>query len=920
MQSNIYNAVRTKRCYQFFLFISLLTFILGVLFARSFDPNLLTFSNDGPLGAQVSGARIPDPWMGCWQDSNSIGDNGGTLTPNISILIGLLAGSVVFLKIYAAVALWILGFGAWHFFRQLKLSPLAAGLGALAAALNSAYFGNAAWGVASGQIALGMNFLALALVMANTTETRWHIRWSRLALAGLCVGMNVIEAADIGALYSVLVAAFIFYKSFIEPGGNYFARAARSVGRVVLVAGFAGFMASQTVVGLVQTQIVGIAGTSQDSETKAQHWDWATQWSLPKKETLALVVPGLFGYRMDTPRDMIPQVKNAYEGGAYWGGLGRSPELDRFLDDGSNGTPPSGFMRFTGSVPYCGILVMLIAAWTIAQSLRKKNSAFTSEQKHLIWFWALVMLVTLPIAWGRFAGFYSLLYQLPYFSSIRNPIKFLYFFSMALVTVFAFGIHALNRRYLDGASAKPADLTSRLKNWWAIADGFDRNWTFACGGILGASALGWLIYSGQKPSLISYLQKVGFGEEALAREIATFSITQAGWFILLFAIASALVILTIAGYFSGPRAKTGAVLLGTFLLFDLVRADLPYVIHWDYKLKYEVGALNPIEDFLRDKTYEHRVARLPFDPQQPLRGYDNAFCGLGGIYSIEWTQHHFLYHNIQSLDIVQMSRMPENLKAYLEALSPRGTPESLPLMTRHWQLTNTRYLLGAAGFLNVLNQQLDPGKNRFRIAQRFDIVPKPGFLQPQALEQLTAQPTSDGDLALFEFTGALPRAKLYSNWQVNTNGSAVLKTLADLNFDPEKTVLIDTPSKNLPLVSTNENNGSVAFTSYGLKHIVFAATNPAPAVLLLNDQYDPGWRVRVDGQPAELLRCNFMMRGVYLPAGTHTVEFNFTLPHPLLYVTLAAMLLGILLGVYLLIVGRKAVTNPSDDPRTPTAR
>ena len=76
----------------------------------------------------------------------------------------------------------------------------------------------------------------------------------------------------------------------------------------------------------------------------------------------------------------------------------------------------------------------------------------------------------------------------------------------------------------------------------------------------------------------------------------------------------------------------------------------------------------------------------------------------------------------------------------------------------------------------------------------------------------------------------------------------------------------------------------------------------------------------MDGKPAELMRCNFMMRGVYLPAGQHTVKFDFIMPHKLLYVTLGAMLLGILLGVYLLIAGRKAVTNPSDDPKIPTAR
>ena len=91
-------------------------------------------------------------------------------------------------------------------------------------------------------------------------------------------------------------------------------------------------------------------------------------------------------------------------------------------------------------------------------------------------------------------------------------------------------------------------------------------------------------------------------------------------------------------------------------------------------------------------------------------------------------------------------------------------------------------------------------------------------------------------------------------------------------------------------------------------------------MLLLNDQYDPGWSVTVDGRPAELMRCNYLMRGVYLPAGTHTVEFSFTLPHKLLYVTLSAMLLGILLGAYLFIAGRKPITSPSGDPKIPMAR
>jgi hypothetical protein len=874
------------------------------LFWRSFLPGFVHFSNDGPLGQQnADWLKLPGAMTGMWDDLNDVGFAGGAFTLWVTAFIKFALGPVGYAKFLAPVALFIMGMGAWMFFRALKLSSLAAIFGALATMLSSPFFACACWGIASMEIAMGFNFLALALVIANHHETPWSVRWTRLALAGLCVGVNVMEAADVGALCSLLIAGFVFFKSLADTGGNFFAKTARGCGRVAIVAVFAGFIAFQTILSLVGTSITGIAGTAQDSETKAQHWDWATQWSLPKIETLGIVVPGLFGYRQDTPNKMLPSLQKEYEGGVYWGGMGRSPEIDRFFDSGGQGTPPGGMMRFGYGGYYCGILVALVAFWAIAQTFRRQNSPFSDAQKKFVWFWAAVMVASLLLAWGRFAPmFYGLLYQLPYFSTIRNPAKFFIFLVWALVVLFAYGIHALSRRHLATETAGKGKIVT--KHW----DAFDRKWTFACAGIFGASIFGWLMFAGHKPEFVEYLKKVGYGNEDLAQQIAAFSIGQVGWFIVLFAIAITLLTLVITGFFSGPRAKLGAVLLGAFLIFDLGRANLPFIIHWDYKQKYDIDAASPkdstipIINLLRDKPYEHRVAGLPFDAQQQLRFYDNSFGG-SGLYRIEWMQHHFPYYNIQCLDIIQMPRMPEDLKAYLEALSPR-TQADAALIARHWELSNTRYLLGAAGFLNVMNQQLDPAQNRFRIAQRFDVVPKPGITRPTQLEELTVVTNNDGDLALFEFTGALPRAKLYSNWQVNTNDQANLKTLADLNFDPAKTVLVSTPQKNLPAVTTNENSGTVEFKSYAPKHLVFAANAAAPSVLLLNDKYDPHWSVTVDGKPAELLRCNFLMRGVYLTRGQHTVEFQFKLSDSPMYVTLTAIAIGILLCGFLIVSNR----------------
>ncbi|HYA78905.1 MAG TPA: YfhO family protein, partial [Candidatus Nitrosopolaris sp.] len=718
---------------------------------------------------------------------------------------------------------------------------------------------------------------------------------------------NVMEAADIGAIFSLFVAAFVLFKAIADEGGAAWAKVGRGVGRVAIIALFAGFIATQTIVALVGAAIVGITGTAQDVETKAQHWDGATQWSLPKLETLSLFMPGVFGYKMDTPNNMPDFLQDAYQGGEYWGGMGRDPVLDRFFDSGGQGQlPPYSYMRQTGGQNYAGILVVLLAFWTMAQSLRRENSAFPEAHRRFIWFWSVVLIGSLLLAYGRFAPFYKFFYMLPYVSTIRNPAKFLFVFSWAIVILFAGGVHGLSRRYLEIPAAN-SPLLARLKNWWAMVRGFDRNWTYACVVALFVTVFGWLVYASEKPGLVRYLQTVGFGEEDTAKRIAAFSIGQVGWFVLWFALAAGLCVLTIAGVFAGRRAWLGGMLLGLLLVGDLGRADLPYIIHWNSTQKYDIdstnpaNSTNPIINFLRDKSYEHRVTYLPFNESQHLPLYDDWF---GDLYRIEWAQHHFPYYNIQSLDKIQMPRMPADLLAYEMALTPRSAGTAY-LLTRRWELTNTRYLLGLAGLLNALNEQLDPVQHRFRIVQSFDIVPKPGLDRVTRLEEMTAGVSENGGCALFEFTGALPRAKLYSNWRVSTNDTVTLQTLTNAIFDPQQTVLVSTPLTGLPAVVTNENSGTVEFKSYMPNTIVLGAQAAAPSVLLLNDMYDPHWQVYVDGKPVELLRCNYIMRGVFLTPGAHQVEFKFSLPTQSLYITLAAIGVGILLCGFLIFSTRR---------------
>src|SRR4029078_9203949 len=102
-------------------------------------------------------------------------------------------------------------------------------------------------------------------------------------------------------------------------------------------------------------------------------------------------------------------------------------------------------------------------------------------------------------------------------------------------------------------------------------------------------------------------------------------------------------------------------------------------------------------------------------------------------------------------------------------------------LPRRWELTNMRYLFAPAiwpvsanqtvPFIDLANQQIDPVLHRFRTAAAFNLARKPDVKDVRGLEDITIQLASptNSQWALYDFTGALPRAKLYANWKVSTN-------------------------------------------------------------------------------------------------------------------------------------------------------
>jgi hypothetical protein len=78
--------------------------------------------------------------------------------------------------------------------------------------------------------------------------------------------------------------------------------------------------------------------------------------------------------------------------------------------------------------------------------------------------------------------------------------------------------------------------------------------------------------------------------------------------------------------------------------------------------------------------------------------------------------------------------------------------------------------------------------------------------------------------------------------------------------------------------------------------------------------------VLVDGKPETLLRCNYLMRGVYLTPGAHAVEFVFRPQIKWLYVSLAALGMAVLCAGVLVVSGRTRTTQSSASRRNGALR
>lgn len=93
-------------------------------------------------------------------------------------------------------------------------------------------------------------------------------------------------------------------------------------------------------------------------------------------------------------------------------------------------------------------------------------------------------------------------------------------------------------------------------------------------------------------------------------------------------------------------------------------------------------------------------------------------------------------------------------------------------------------------------------------------------------------------------------------------------------FDPHQTALIEEPST---LTGTGADLSASAQVTHLSANAMEVVTHSAsPSFLVSSDAYYSGWKATLDDKAIPIVRANYALRGLFVPAGDHRIRFEFS--------------------------------------------
>jgi hypothetical protein len=549
--------------------------------------------------------------------------------------------------------------------------------------------------------------------------------------------------------------------------------------------------------------------------------------NLAVQEYLPYSTRGAAAIQVD-PTKKVEQSEDGGHGYEYATSWSFSPgEMFTFLVPGYfgfgkveiNGTPGQmtywGQMPFTDAAHYMGITVLVLGifgAW-----MNRKNRFVQG----LIVIGAFGLLLSFG---NNFSILFDLFYNLvPSFNKFRAPSQSLVLLEFVFPILAGFGIESLIAMHKSGTNEK----SNKSILYGAIGFG-----VFTLIGLMG----GTLLKSGYMASIAS-AGKRGLTDPTAQEFI--YGMMIGDWIVA--GVVGVATLLLMYYYLKNSISPTILKLaLLTLLVFDLWRIDYRPMETQPAETVDQFHAPTDVDAFLQADKSLFRIADFTDEGQQ----YPNNPAR-------HLHQHIHGYHAAK-------------LRNYQNLLDVAGNGNMItsPLA---WNILNTKYIIAS---------------------QPFAEGAQPVFTSQQQQAQVYLNPD------------ALPRAWFVN--RVDTAGDlSTLMKIRDNAFDPRDVAYVPAPLKEqvepvgyaagAPAVRDTSDTtaaptggaatpakGSVNVTTFEPLHIVIDVDAPGRNFLVVSEvNYPPAWRATIDGQPAEIIQTDYVLRGLVVPPGKHKVEMHY---------------------------------------------
>jgi hypothetical protein len=164
----------------------------------------------------------------------------------------------------------------------------------------------------------------------------------------------------------------------------------------------------------------------------------------------------------------------------------------------------------------------------------------------------------------------------------------------------------------------------------------------------------------------------------------------------------------------------------------------------------------------------------------------------------------------------------------------------------------------ALGVLDLLNV-------KYVFARSGDELPSPHFTR-----------VLDGAAPVYRNEQVFPRAFLVSRART-AEGPAGLDLVAQSTIDLRREAVLaePLPESERPEPADPADAGRAVITHYSNTRVEVESDAPGRRLLVLADHLYPGWTARVDGRAVPIRRAYHALRAVAVPAGRHSVQFEY---------------------------------------------